>query len=109
MLITSTGFSMASPLSFCCIRALYITSIGFSIPFPLSFFIFIIETLGRTCASIASLRVDDLVKDFLNFMLVVGVGEEKCDFLPFLAVTLVDEGNSSNSGAGGGEKSLYGE
>jgi len=55
------------------------------------------------------LRADDLVKGFLNFVLDAGEGEEKCNFLPFLVTALVDEGTSSNSGAGGGEKYLYGE
>jgi hypothetical protein len=55
------------------------------------------------------LRVDDLLKGFLIFMLAAGAGEEKCNFLPFLVVPLVDEGTSSKSGARGGEKSLYGE
>jgi hypothetical protein len=78
-------------------------------PLPLSLFFFAIEILGRTSTSTASLRADDLVKGFLNFMLVVGVGEEKCNFLPFLAMPMVDEGTYSNSGAGGGEKYLCGE
>jgi hypothetical protein len=42
-------------------------------------------------------------------MLAAGAGEEKCNFLPLLVVALVDEGTSSNSGAGGGEKYLCGE
>jgi hypothetical protein len=73
--------------------------------FPLSLFFFGIETLGRTSASTTFLRVDDLVKGFLTFVLASRVGEEKCNFIPFLDVTLVDEG-TSYSGAGGGEKSL---
>jgi hypothetical protein len=109
MLITSTGLFMAAPSSFYCRGALSITSIGFSIPFPLSFFFFRIETFGRTCVSTSSLRVDALVKGFLTFVLDVREGEEKCNFLPFLVVALVDEGTSSNSSAEGGEKSLCGE
>jgi hypothetical protein len=42
-------------------------------------------------------------------MLATIEGDEKCNFLPFLVVVLVDEGTSSNYGAEGGEKSLYGE
>jgi len=42
-------------------------------------------------------------------MIAIGVGEENCSFLPFLAVTLVDEGTSSNSSVGGAGKSLFGE
>jgi hypothetical protein len=55
------------------------------------------------------LRVDDLVKGFLILNLAAGAGEGKCNFLPLLVVVLVDEGTSSNSGVGGGEKSLCGE
>jgi len=109
MLITSTSFFMDLPSSFYCMEALYITSIGFSIPFPLSLFFFRIETLGRNFASTTSLRVDDLVKGFLTFVLAAGEGEEKCNLLPFSVLALVDEGTSSNSGAGGGEKYLCGE
>jgi hypothetical protein len=109
MLITSTYFSMDSPLFFYFTGDFSITSIGFSMPFPLSFFFFDIEKLGRNSSSTTSLRVDDLVKVFLTFMLPVGVGEEKCIFLSFLSMALVEEGTSSNLGAGGGEKSLCGE
>lgn len=63
---------------------------------PLSFSFLGTETLGRTSASIASLRVDDLVKGFLILILAAGAGEEKCNFLPLLVVALVDEGTSSN-------------
>jgi hypothetical protein len=83
---------MGSPSSFCYIGDLSITSIGFSITFPLSFFFFRYETLGRNCTSTASLRVDYLVKGFLTFVLVAGEGEEKCNFIPFLVMALVDEG-----------------
>jgi hypothetical protein len=86
-----------------------ITSIGFSMHLPLSFFFFGTETLGRTYASTTSLRVGDLVKGLLMFILVVRESEEKCNFLPLLVVALVDEGTYFNSGAGGGEKSLCGE
>jgi hypothetical protein len=80
-----------------------------SMPLPLSFFLLGTETLGRTSASTASLRFDDLVKGFMIFILATGAGEEKCNFLPLLDVALVDEGTSSNSGAGISEKSLCGE
>jgi len=109
MLITSTVFSMALPLSFCCTRALSITPIVFFMPLPFSFSFLGTETLGKISATTTSLRVDDIVKGFLIFMLVVGKGEEKCNFLPFLVVALVDKGTSSNSGVGGGEKPLRGE
>jgi hypothetical protein len=73
-----------------------ITSTCFSMYSPLSFFLFGIETLGRNSSSTSSLRADDLVKGFLTFMLAVGVGEDKCNFIPFLFMALVDEGNYSN-------------
>jgi hypothetical protein len=85
-----------------------ITSIGFSITLPLSFSFLGNKSLGKTSTPTASLRVDDLVKGFLIIILVAGEGEGKCNFFPLLAVVLVDEETSSNSGAGGGEKSLYG-
>jgi hypothetical protein len=107
MLIVSTGFFMAS--SSCCTGTTSTISTGFSMLFPLSLFFFRIETFGRTCVSTTSLRVDDLVKGLLTFVLVVEGDEEKCSFLPFLVVALVEEGTSSNSGAGGGERSLCGE
>jgi hypothetical protein len=78
-------------------------------PFPLSFFSFRMETVGRTCSSTAPLRADDLVKGLLILVLAAEGDEEKCSFLPFLAVALVEEGTSSSSGAGGGERSLCGE
>jgi hypothetical protein len=55
------------------------------------------------------LRVDDLVKGFLILVLDTEGDEEKCSFLPFLVVALVEEGTSSSSGVGGGEWYLYGE
>jgi hypothetical protein len=106
MLITSTRLFMDSPSSFYYRGALSITSIVFSMPFPLYFFFFRIETLGRNHVSTTSLRDDDLVKGFLTFLLAVGEGEEKCNFLPFLVVALVDEGTSSNFGAAEDVKSL---
>jgi hypothetical protein len=109
MLITSTGFSMDLSLSFFYTGDLSITPIVFSMPLTLSFTFPGTETLGRTFDSTTFLRVDDLVKGFLILILAIGVGKEKCNFLPLLAVALVDEGNSSNSSAGGGEKSLCGE
>jgi hypothetical protein len=69
-------------------------------PLPLSFFFFRMEIFGRTCSSISPLRVDDLVKGFLILVLVVEGDEEKCSFLPFLAMDLVEEGTSSSSDAG---------
>jgi hypothetical protein len=102
MLITSKGFSMDLPLSFCCTGALSITPIGFSMPLPLSFYFLGTETWGNISSSTTSLRDDDLVKGFLILILAVGEGEEKCNFLPLLAVDLVDEGTTSNLGAGGG-------
>jgi len=45
----------------------------------------------------------------MNLMLVVEGDEEKCSFFPLFFVGLVEEGVSSNSGGGGGEKSLSGE
>jgi hypothetical protein len=109
MLTVSTSFFMVSSSSFYCTGATSTISTGFSMPFPLSLFFFRIEAFGRTCTSTTSLRVDDLVKGFLTFVLTVEGDEEKCNFLPFLVVALVDEGTSSNSGAGGGERSLCGE
>jgi hypothetical protein len=109
MLINSTCFSMDSPLSFYFTGALSITPIGFSMYLPLSFSFLGIETLGRTSASTASLRADDLVKGFLILILATEAGEDKCKLFPLLVVDLVDEGTSSNSGAGGGEKSLCGK
>jgi hypothetical protein len=55
------------------------------------------------------LRVDDLVKGFLLLVLAAEGDEEKCSFLPFLPMALVEEGTSSSSGVGGGEMPLYGE
>jgi hypothetical protein len=86
-----------------------ITSTRFSIPLPLYFSFLGTETLGRTYSSTTSLKADDLIKGFLILILAAGVGEKKCNFVPLLVVALVDEGNSSNSGAGGAEKSLCGE
>jgi hypothetical protein len=76
-------------------------------PLPLTFFG--TEALGMTYASTASLWDDDIVKCLLTLVLATGAGEGKCNFLPFLAMVLVNEGTSSNSGAGGGENSLCGE
>ena len=78
-------------------------------PFPLSLLFFRMETFGRTCSSKTPLRDDDLVKGFLTLVLAIEGDEEKCSFLPFLVVALVEEGTSSNSGVVGGERSLYGE
>jgi len=105
MLTVSIGFFMVSYSSIFCTGSTSIST-GFSMPFPLSLFFFRIEAFGRTCTSTTSLRVDDLVKGLLTFVLTVEGDEEKCSFLPFLVVALVDEGTSSNSGAGGGERSL---
>jgi hypothetical protein len=74
---------------------------------PLNFFG--TEALGMTSTSTTSLWVDDIVKGILTMVLVVGAGEGKCNFLPFLVVVLVDEGTFSNSGAGGGESYFCGE
>jgi hypothetical protein len=52
------------------------------------------------------LIVDDLVKGFSNFVIAVEGDEEKCSFLRFLVVVLVEEGTSFNFGAEGGERSL---
>jgi hypothetical protein len=76
-------------------------------PLPLTFFA--TEALGMTSTSTTSLWVDDLVNDLLNLLLAVGACEGKCIFLSFLAVVLVNEGTSSNTGAGGGENYLCGE
>jgi len=76
---------------------------------PLSFYFLGTEALGKTSSSTTSLWVDDLVKGFMTLILVVGGCEGKCNFLPLLAMVLVDKGTSSNSGAGGHEKSLCGE
>jgi hypothetical protein len=95
--------------SSCCTRTTSSISTGFSMPFPLSLFFFRMEAFGRTCSSTTPLRVDDLVKGFLTFVLAIEGDEEKCSFLPFLVVDLVEEGTSSNYGAGGGERSLCGE
>jgi hypothetical protein len=95
--------------SSCCIGITSSISIGFSMPLPLSFFFFRMETFGRTCSSTTPLRVDDLVKGLLILVLDVEGDEEKCSFFPFFVVVLVEEGTSSNSGAGGGERSLCGE
>jgi hypothetical protein len=78
-------------------------------PFTLSFFFCRIETLGRDFYSTTSLEDDALVKGFLTLMLVVEGDEEKCSLFPFFVVGLVDEGDSSNSSGGRGEKSLCGE
>jgi hypothetical protein len=78
-----------------------------NLPLPISFLG--TEVLGMNFASTTSLLVDDLVKGLLTLVLVVGLGEGKCNFLSLLDVVLVNEWISSNSGAGGGEKSLYGE
>jgi hypothetical protein len=67
-----------------------------------------IETLGRDFSSM-SLEVDALVKGFMTLMLAIEGDEEKCSFFPLFVVGLVEEGASSNSNEGGGEKSLYGE
>jgi hypothetical protein len=45
-------------------------------PLPLSLFFFIMEAFGRTCISKTSLRVDDLVKGFLTFVLAIEGDEE---------------------------------
>jgi hypothetical protein len=55
------------------------------------------------------LSVDDLVKGLPILILAIGEGEGECNFLPLLAMVLVDEGTSSNLGVGGDEKSLCGE
>jgi hypothetical protein len=55
------------------------------------------------------LGIDDLVKGLLPLISTVGGGEGKRSFFPFLDVTLVEEGTSSNPGGGGGEKYLCGE
>ena len=78
-------------------------------PFYFCFFFFRMETFGRTCPSTTSLRVDDLLKCLLTLVMVVEGDEEKCSFFPFFAVGLVEEGDYSNSGGGGGEISLCGE
>ena len=64
------------------------------------------ETFGRICSSTTPLRVDDLVKGLLILVLDSEGDEEKCSFLPFFVVDLVEEGTSSNFGVGGGERSL---
>jgi hypothetical protein len=56
-----------------------------------------------------SLGIDDLVKGLLPLISTAGGEEGKRSFFPFLDVTLVEEGISSNPGGGGGEKSLCGE
>jgi hypothetical protein len=76
------------------------TSIGFPTVSILPLTFFGTEALGMTYVSTTSLWVDDLVKGLLTLVLVVAVGEGKCNFLPFLVVVLVDEGTSSSSGAG---------
>jgi hypothetical protein len=65
--------------------------------------------LGNNSSSTTSLWVDNLVKGFLILILAARAGEGECNFLPPLAVVFVDEGTSSNSSAGGGEKYLFGE
>jgi hypothetical protein len=97
---------MDSPSYFYCTGDLSTISIGFLMPSLLSLFFFRIETFGRTCASTTSLRDDDLVKGFLDFVLDDERDEEKFNFLPFLVVVLVHEGASSNSGVGRREESL---
>jgi hypothetical protein len=81
-------------------RGLVMTSIGFSIVSLLLLTFFETESLGMTYVSTASLWYNDLVKCLLNIVLVAATGEGKCNFLPFLAVVLVDEGTSSSSGVG---------
>ena len=58
------------------------------------------EALCMNYDSTTSLWDDDIVKGLLTLVLVVATGEGKCNFLPFLAVVLVDEGTSSISGVG---------
>jgi hypothetical protein len=70
-------------------------------PFPLSLFFFRMEAFDRACVLTTSLRTDALVKGILTFLLDVEGDEYNCSFLPFLVVALVEEGTSSNSGAGG--------
>jgi hypothetical protein len=53
---------------------------SFPMPWPLSFFFYRIGTFGRDFSSIASLRVDYLVKGFLALMLAAEGDEEKCSF-----------------------------
>ena len=49
------------------------------------------------------------MKGLLPLISTVGRGEGKRSFFPFLDVTLVEEGTSSNPGGGGDDKSLCGE
>jgi hypothetical protein len=103
--------------SSCYTRITSSISTGSSIPFPFSFFFFIMEDtnfsmnspFGRTYSSTTSLRDDDLVKGFFLLVLTIEGDEEKCSFLPFLVLSLVEEGTSSISSEGGGERSLCGE
>jgi hypothetical protein len=78
-------------------------------PFPLSFFFFRMETFGRTCSSTTPLQTDDLMKGLLILVLDAEGDEDKCSFLPYFVVALVEEGTASNFGARVGERSLYGE
>jgi hypothetical protein len=61
--------------------------------------LFRIEAMVMTSISTTSLWDDDILKGLLTLVLVVATGEGKCNFIPFLAVVLFDEGNYSNSGA----------
>ena len=49
------------------------------------------------------------MKGLLPLISTTGRGEENRIFFPFLDVTLVEEGTSSNPSGGGDEKSLCGE
>jgi hypothetical protein len=75
-------------------------------PFP---FFLCIGVSGKGYPLKSPLGIDDLVKGILPLISTVGGGEGKRSFFPFLYVTLVEDGTSSNPGGGGGEKSLCGE
>jgi hypothetical protein len=75
-------------------------SIGFPTISLLPLTFFGTEALSMIYVSTFSLWADDLVKCLLTLVAIVVVGEGKCNFLPFMAVVLVDEGTSSSSGVG---------
>jgi hypothetical protein len=76
------------------------TSIGFPTMSLLPLAFFQTETLSVIYVSTFSLWDDDLVNGILFLVSSTTIGEGKCNFLPFLAVYLANEGTSSSLGVG---------